>query len=130
MLELVCFTSSASRDFIVAGSTNGTTWDLLASFSNTSWSSINQVISFDVNSSKTYSCFRIATNIVGNVGSTNHYNLVIQEGVLLGIIPPPPRVGQSNLTNEIMTLDKHIFKRPFTFKITSPTGVVLSGLSN
>lgn len=118
--------SSCPNTFVFAASTNGTTWTQIASASNLTWTS---------NETKTFttlpvlaSYFRLIVSVVGNSGTSFRTEQRIVELRMFENVNL--RDGETSVSNEIITLDKTIFKRPFTLSLTSPTGVNLSAMSN
>ena len=113
---------------VVAGSTDGTTWNLLDTPSNVTWATSNEMKTFNVTSNVTpYSYYRLLATKVGNNDQTNYRNgLTVIEWRLLGYQPQAPNVLQSISC----CVDTSIFKRPVTLKLTSPTGVDLQNISD
>lgn len=113
----------------LGGSIDGTTWNLIDTQSNQSWSLSNETKSYNISSNTTpYNKYRMICSKVGNTDVVSNYKngWGISELRLYGFELQSPNMLQSMTTN----CDPSIFKRPVTLSLTSPTGVDVQNIAN
>jgi hypothetical protein len=119
------------RDFIVAGSTNGTSWTKLAEWYDQSLLVGNTLYPFNITNPNEFRFYRfIVPQIQGPLGSQSGSTwLSINSMKLFGYeLTETNRTGQVNLNSSVVTMDKTLFSRPFTIQLTSPTGTNLTNM--
>lgn len=123
----------SGTQWVLGASTNGTDWTLLDTESNVFWNGANETKVFPVpNNTRLFNYYRMLVTRVGNSNSSSFRNdWGIAELKLYGFTnPQTSRSGQLNMNAEVITTDRSLFERPITFKMTSPSGINLTSMSD
>ena len=122
--------------WVLGGSSNaGASWTLL------DFAPQSNIVSFQtrtktLNTDKAYNMYRIVAMTTGNTTCGVNVRDIpnVGEWRMYGLpsfpTAQPERMGQTNLSSEIVNVDTTLFKRHFSIELTSPSGVDLSTMGN